>query len=228
MDQSELFFKKSWHEVQGEIAEACKRAQRQPSEVRLLAVSKKQSLEKIKLLYKFGQRDFGENYLQELVEKKASLSQSCPDIRWHFIGRIQSNKAAKIASCFMVHSVGSIRQAEALNIHAQQVLPVLLQVNLDSAQSRNGFGIDDICAALLDFACLDKLQIRGLMAILPLNSDLPPRFYFDLMRKKRDELETQTGLKLPDLSMGMSADFSEAIAYGATWIRLGTKLFGER
>lgn len=215
-------------EIRIEITKICEKNGRKSDDVKLLAVSKFQSAKKIKELYDQGQRDFGENYLQELETKKALLAESCPDIRWHFIGHIQSNKAAKISQAFMVHSVGSIRHAEALNKSSDKLLPILLQLNLDEQDQRNGFSLDSIHDELFSMASLSNLHIQGLMAVLPLHSTKSPAHWFKLIKDTRDELERKSGLALPELSMGMSADYAEAIACGATWIRLGSLIFGAR
>lgn len=218
----------NWHRTQEQIKIASLAAGRSASEVNLLAVSKHQPIEKIIALYQLGQRHFGENYAQELLNKRTVLVQECPDIHWHFIGHIQTNKAMPITECFMVHSVGSIRHARALNSCTKNRLPILLQLNLDDALSRNGFGGTDIEDAVGEISLLPRLELRGLMAVLPLASVHSVEFWFQAVREIRNQLEISSGIKLPDLSMGMSADFNEAIAHGATWIRLGSSLFGAR
>jgi pyridoxal phosphate enzyme (YggS family) len=214
--------------IQSRIKEAAKCVGRDPDEVNLLAVSKGQSIGAIRELYAHGQRDFGENYAVEMAKKQQALSNDCPDIRWHFIGNIQTNKARLIAQTYMVHSVSNIRQAKAIALHRVTPLPVLLQVKLIEQPNRSG-AVGSELDELLRFVLSQKhLDVRGLMAVLPIDSTKSPSAWFSDVKQCRDQLQAACRVELSDLSMGMSADFEAAIAQGATWVRIGTALFGPR
>lgn len=198
------------------IQAACKRVGRPRSSVHLLAVSKGQSPQKIQDLYALGQRDFGENYAEELSTKMRVLKEVC----WHFIGQIQSNKIKQIAQAHWVHSLASLKHAKLLAEHTpHERLKVFLQVNLSAEPRRGGVLSADLHALAQAVMQIPKLELKGLMAILPLHPKYPPAYWFQLMQslQKPQYLE---------LSMGMSDDFEEAIAHEATWIRLGVALFG--
>lgn len=189
---------------------------------KILAVSKGQSLEKIKVLYAQGQRDFGENYAEELAQKQKALKADCPDIKWHFIGRIQSNKTKLIAQANYVHSLASLKHADLL---AQQTphefLPVFIQLNLSGEAHRSGVLVSELSGLARSVQTIPKLKLIGLMAILPLNTGKPDSYWFAQMQALKNP-------EYPELSMGMSDDYKEAINFGATWIRLGTAIFGPR
>jgi pyridoxal phosphate enzyme (YggS family) len=229
--------------LKGEIAEAADRCGRKKEDVRLLAVSKGQSTEKIQAAYAAGHRDFGENYAQELKAKMEALSPACPNIRWHFIGRIQSNKAGVIARTHLVHSVASIEHALALarrreNVAAQksagtgdsgEALPILLQVNLVGEEAKGGFAPNALRKTIEALSAEKTLKVQGLMAIPPLETSAADAArFFEGVARLRDGLEAGLNLDLPELSMGMSQDFPAAIAQGATWVRVGTAIFGPR
>lgn len=186
--------------------------------VHLLAVSKGQDSEKIKALYDLGQRNFGENYAEEFKTKQEALKISCPEIHWHFIGQIQSNKIKIISQAHYVHSLSDLRHAQLLAQHTPHAeLLVFIQVNLAREKHRGGVfpeQIADLANAILD---IPKLKLIGLMTILPLHGESKHWFR---------QMQTLQNPSYPELSMGMSGDYQEAIAHGATWIRLGTALFG--
>jgi pyridoxal phosphate enzyme (YggS family) len=204
-----------------EIAAACRQAGRDPSHARLLAVSKLQPADKIREAYAFGQRDFAENYLQEAVAKQREL-RDLADIRWHFIGRIQSNKAKALAENFYaVHSVDRLALLEKLR--GNQPLKVFLQLNIAEETSKAGAQVNELEALLQAALCCSHLQVAGLMLMPPLQSTLEQaENYFRIAQN----LTAQWQLK--ELSMGTSHDYKLAIAYGATWVRIGTDLFGSR
>ena len=183
----------------------------------LLAVSKGRSADEIAELYALGQRDFGENYALEMKEKQHVLSKRCSDIRWHFIGQIQTNKARIIASSFMVHSVSSLKHAQVLArfVVDGKKLPILIQINFDKAIHRGGIAPENLSKLKQEIKSIPNLELRGLMTVLPLHGVVTD--YFAQMRDLRGEL--------PELSMGMSADFESALAYESTWIRIGRALF---
>ncbi len=184
----------------------------------VLAVSKGQPLSKIEALYNQGQRDFGENYASEMIRKMDALAEKCPDIRWHFIGQIQSNKIKQIARANVIQSISKIKQIDAIaqgTFHAK--LGVFIQVNLDRDPTRGGALPEEIPALKEAILKQPKLKLMGLMTITPL--------------ERGDWFKVMKSLQLsdyPELSMGMSDDYEEAIKHGATWVRLGTALFGPR
>ncbi len=197
----------------------------------LIGASKRQPLERVESAYAEGLRCFGENRVQEAAEKIPRLA---PDIDWHLIGPLQSNKAARAARLFStVHSVDRLKIARALDFHANsanRTLRCFLQVNLGDEPSKAGFSATQILerATLEPLLQLERLNILGLMAIPPLANDgATARHWFrelaTLSRKVQQEFATG-----PGLSMGMSSDFEIAIEEGATHIRLGSTLFGER
>ena len=215
-------------ELRERIAEAARRARRDPAAIRLLLASKTQPPAAIRAAWNAGARDFGENYVQEAVSKRAELS-DLADLRWHLIGHLQSNKAKIAAPSFvLIHSIDSARLADALS-RAQPLPRVrgLVEVNLGDEASKSGVRADAV-AALLD-AVRDKIEIDGLMTIPP-PTPTPElaRHFFARLRQVRDRLAVQTGLALSELSMGMTDDFEIAIEEGATIVRVGRAVFGER
>ncbi|EIK54910.1 TIM-barrel fold family protein [Stutzerimonas stutzeri TS44] len=213
--------------VAARIREAAQAAQRDPATVGLLAVSKTQPASAVREAFAAGLGDFGENYLQEALEKQALLADL--PLTWHFIGPIQSNKTKAIAEHFAwVHSVDRLKIAERLSDQRPAHLPplnVCLQVNVSDEQSKSGCSESEARELAAAIAALPRLRLRGLMCI-PAPSDDPAvqRAAFARLRRLRDEL----GADLDTLSMGMSQDLEAAIAEGATWVRIGTALFGAR
>jgi pyridoxal phosphate enzyme (YggS family) len=208
--------------------------QKQCSPARILAVSKLQSEEKIRALYAEGQRDFAENYVQELLQKQERLK-DLKDIRWHFIGHLQRNKVKNIVGRVeLMHSLDSIELAETLDHQAeklQQPQKVLIEVNLAGEQSKSGFGEDEVRQFWSLLCKFPHLEIRGLMTMPPLAEDPETaRPYFRRLKSLRDELNSTTPPPhaLSELSMGTSGDYAVALQEGATIVRLGTILFGER
>lgn len=212
------------------IAEAEQRFGRAPGSVALLAVSKTQPAQAIRAAYELGQRDFGENYLQEALSKREQLG-DLPLI-WHFIGPIQSNKTKSIAENFdWVHSVDRVKIAERLSAQRPPELPplnVCVQVNVSGEASKSGVAPEEAAALAAAVARLPRLRLRGLMTIPAPAADFerqraPLRRLRELLERLRDE-----GYALDTLSMGMSDDLEAAIAEGATLVRIGTALFGAR
>ena len=205
-------------------------ANRDPAEVRLLAVSKKQSLEKIREAYAAGQRDFGENFVQEGVEKLEAMAKD--DLTWHFIGHLQSNKTRVVAEYFdWVHTIDKFKTARRLSDQRPDDLPPLnlcLQVNVDDEESKSGVtpeALPELAAACRD---LPNIRLRGLMCLPAIRENLDEqRIPFAVLRKLAEKLRTG-GVDTDTLSMGMTADFRAAILEGATIVRIGTALFGER
>lgn len=216
--------------VRKRIATAAMASGRDPGEVRLLAVSKTKPLAMIREAYDAGQRDFGENYLQELVKKAEALTE-LSDIRWHMIGHLQTNKAKLAARhASVVHTVDSQRLAEALGQRRAELarpLPVLIEVNIGGEAQKAGCTPNDVGDLLTTVEREPWLELRGLMTVPPFSDDPAiAQRCFENLRALRDAHGGQQ--RLPELSMGMSDDLEQAIAAGATLVRVGTAIFGAR
>jgi pyridoxal phosphate enzyme (YggS family) len=220
-----------YRDLVARIAKLAADSGRSADQVALVAVSKTQPAEAIADLYALGHRDFGENYVQELVEKAEALRERCPGIRWHFIGHLQTNKVkALVPHVHVVHSVDSERLAleldkrwRALRGEETQPLPCFVEVNIDDEPSKSGVPASQ--APVLAHAiaqCCPSLKLRGLMAIPAVSSSAAP---FAALRELEQRCRPSTH---GALSMGMSGDFEVAIAQGATHVRVGTALFGPR
>ncbi|WP_122460834.1 YggS family pyridoxal phosphate-dependent enzyme [Pseudomonas viridiflava] len=202
-------------------------AQRDPASVGLLAVSKTKPSSALREAYAAGLRDFGENYLQEALGKQGELADL--PLCWHFIGPIQSNKTRAIAENFAwVHSVDRLKIAQRLSEQRPEGLEPLnicIQVNVSGEASKSGCTPEDLPALAAAISALPRLKLRGLMAIPePTEDQAEQAAAFAAVRTLQDQL----GLPLDTLSMGMSHDLEAAIAQGATWVRIGTALFGAR
>jgi len=216
--------------VNARIAKACAAAGRNPAAVALLAVAKTFPAAALREAHAAGQRAFGENYLQEALAKQAELADL--DLEWHFIGPLQSNKTRPVAERFAwVHSVERLRIAERLADQRPAALPplnVCVQVNVSGEASKSGCAPDEAPALCRAVAALPRLRLRGLMAIPePTQDSALARRRFAVLRQLRDRLNGE-GLALDTLSMGMSDDLEAAIMEGATIVRVGTAIFGER
>jgi PLP dependent protein len=216
--------------IQQRIRAACERAGRDPESVHLLAVSKNHPPETIQEAVNLGLTLFGENKVQE-AKAKIPL---CPGrARWHFIGHLQSNKCRDAVHLFkMIHSVDSLSLAEEINKRAEQfakTMPVLLEVNVAGESSKFGYNPERLLAELVQINALPKIEIHGLMTIAPW-SDNPEKVrpVFRKLRELKQQCEQILGAPLPHLSMGMTGDFEVAIEEGATFVRIGTALFGPR
>ena len=219
-------------QVRQRIAQACSRAQRDVQSVTLLAVSKTFGPEAVREAHAAGQRAFGENYVQEALAKMEALGSLRESTRWHLIGPLQSNKTREVAAAFdWVHTIDRLKIAERLSAHRLAHLPplqVCLQVNVSGEASKSGVLPSEVAALALAVSALPNLRLRGLMAIPePLEGFEAQRAPHRLLRALLDELRAQ-GLELDTLSMGMSADLEAAIAEGATIVRVGSAIFGER
>jgi PLP dependent protein len=217
--------------VRSRIRQAALAAGRDPDAVTLVAVTKAKTAEDIRLAATAGVTDFGENYLQEALAKKARLTDLSPI--WHFIGRIQSNKTRDIAAGFdWVHSVDRLEVARRLSeqrpFHAPP-LNLCIQVALLPEASKGGVAPMALAALAAEVAGLPRVRLRGLMCVPPQLQPSPAaeRLVFTRLRNLLEDLKAG-GLNLDTLSMGMSADFESAIAAGATMVRIGTALFGNR
>jgi pyridoxal phosphate enzyme (YggS family) len=204
-------------QVREKMARACARAGRAESSVKLVAVSKSQPLEKLRAAAAAGQLAFGENYAQELRDKSAEL----PGMEWHFLGALQTNKAKLVAGrAALIHTCDRLALAQEIAKRAPAGQRVLLEVNVGREPQKAGVLPEDAPALLAQVRALPGLRCEGLMCIPPLEQD--PRPHFRALR------ELAARLQLPELSMGMSADYEIAIEEGATLVRVGTAIFGER
>lgn len=216
--------------IRQRIAAACARAGRDPASVTLLAVTKTHPPEVVREAAAAGLVLFGENKVQEA---KAKIPQCPGRLHWHMIGHLQTNKCRETVELFeMVQSVDSLHLAEELNRRAEQAaktLPILLEVNIVGEASKFGYKPEQLLAEFAQLNRLPRLEVHGLMT-LPPYSPLPEkaRPVFRRLRELKEQCEQVLGAPLPHLSMGMSGDFEVAIEEGATLIRLGTALFGER
>ncbi len=216
-----------WHAVKARVDAACERASRDPASVTIVAVSKTHPAEAVRAAAAAGATDFGENYAQELVAKR----DACGDVRWHFIGRLQRNKAKLVAGkVVLVHAVDSVELGHELAKRAAGVLqPVLISVNVAGEDTKGGVApaaVPDLSRAL---AAIDGLRLDGLMTMPPPADDPEAsRPCFVALRDLRDRTQDALGRALPVLSMGMSGDYEVAIACGATHVRIGTAIFGTR
>ena len=211
-------------EVRERVAQAARRSLRTPDSVRLVLASKTQPPEAIRAAYDAGAREFGENYVQEALGKRVRLT-DLASIRWHLIGHLQTNKArAAVENFDLIHSLDSQRLAGALaRARSTPPVAVLIEVNLGGEETKTGVGPDEV-EQLLETA-RGKLDVRGLMVIPPPRDS---RGYFVRLRELRDRLAASTGIGLSELSMGMTDDFEVAIEEGATIVRVGRAIFGER
>ena len=224
------FIKSNLLAIDQRIAQAATDADRPLSDVTMIAASKTQPAEIIESAYKAGVRDFGENYLDEALSKRQSLS--LPDARWHFIGRIQSNKTKLIAQNFdWVHTIDRLKIAQRLSTQkteAKAPLNILIQVNIDSDPAKAGAHPDQVVPLIEQIEPLSNLALRGLMTILDPKSK--PATSYQSMAQLFTDIRSQIhpDTQWDTLSMGMSGDMAEAIAAGATHVRIGTALFGPR
>jgi hypothetical protein len=212
------------------IARAAQDCGRDPNSILLLAVSKRKPASDIRLAYACGQRDFGENYLQEALGKMQELDDL--DICWHFIGTIQSNKTRSIAESFdWVHCIDRLKIATRLSEQrpaGREPLNACIQINLDDESSKAGIDLDELPALAVSIADLPGIRLRGLMAIPAPRTDYADQcLAFARMADALAALRQQ-GLDCDTLSMGMTADMEAAIARGSTLVRIGTAIFGER
>jgi len=216
------------------ISHAAMRAGRDPSVVHMLAVTKTVNAQDVKEAAEAGLRMFGENRVQEARDKIPLLQSMLPDMtmQWHLIGNLQKNKAKYAVQLFdLIHTVDSIELADILDKEAQKIgkiQDVLVQVKLSSEETKHGAAEADAPALAMHISSLENLRLRGLMTIPPFfENPEEARPYFRKLKLIRDNIEAQ-GIRLPELSMGMSHDFETAIEEGATIVRIGTAIFGQR
>ena len=213
--------------IEQKINQACKDFARARNDVKLIAVSKTKPSSLIKQAYDCGQKSFGENYLQEALNKIDQLQGLA--IEWHFIGSIQSNKAKIIAGNFSwVHSVASLKVAKLLSKHSKHTLNICLQVNLEDEVSKSGLNANETLQLALNIKDLDNIRLRGLMAIPKPTKDFQQQIkQFTKVKTLFEQLKLN-GFSLDTMSMGMSSDFVAAIASGSTMLRIGSDIFGKR
>lgn len=216
--------------IGAEIAGDCQQFSRDSASVSLLAVSKRHPAESIREAYQAGQRAFGENYVQEMIEKSQALSDL--DIQWHFIGPLQSNKTKDVAAvASWVHTIDRLKIARRLSEQRPQTLPplnVCLQVNINNEASKSGVSLAELGKLAEAVSELPNLALRGLMAIPEATQDTQTqRQNFRTLADAQAQLN-EAGFQLDTLSMGMSGDMDAAIAEGATIVRIGTAIFGQR
>ena len=228
------------HQVQDRIARACARAGRDPSDVTLVAVSKTFPAEVIGEAYRLGLRDFGENRVQEATEKIPNIQSRTPNLQWHLVGHLQSRKAREAVDLFdVIHSVDSLKLADKLGRlcrEAGRVMPILLECNVSGEETKYGFSVARAedksrwMAEVEAILALPGVRVEGLMTVAPIAADAEDaRPVFRALRQLRDELAArfpQAGWRR--LSMGMTDDFEVAIQEGATIVRIGRAIFGER
>jgi PLP dependent protein len=226
-------FKDRYRKLRERITEASRRAGRDPATVKLIAVTKSVPVETIREAAAQGCTVFGENRVQEAIGKMEVLR--AEELEWHLIGPLQSNKVKSVAGRFsLIHSIDRLEVAERLDRLVRErelVQPVLLEVNVGGERTKHGFDPDDLIAAAQRMGCLTGLRLVGLMAIPPpAKSPEQSRPHFRFLKELASRIERQNiaGVRMRELSMGMSADFETAIEEGATMVRIGTALFGPR
>lgn len=215
------------------IQEACKRAGRVADEVTLIAVSKTKPFCMIEEAYQSGMRDFGENKPQEMRDKSGQAE--VDDIRWHMIGSLQINKIKYVVgTACLIHSVDSVKLAEAIEKEAAKKnlrTEILLEVNMAEEESKHGFTASEVAEAIREIATMPHLKIRGLMTVAPYTEFAEEnRIYFRKMKELLVDINAKNidNVFMDILSMGMSSDYEVAIEEGATMVRIGTGIFGER
>ena len=224
--------KENLNRVQENIRNACARAGRKEDEVTLIAVSKTKPVSMLEEAYALGVRDFGENKVQELVDKAGQLPE---DIRWHMIGHLQRNKVKYIIDkVYLIHSVDSLRLAEEISKEAVKhgvTANILIEVNVAGEESKFGVSREDTPGLIEEISRLPAIQVRGLMTIAPFVEKAEDnriifnallKLYVDISRKNIDNVH------MDFLSMGMTGDYEVAVEEGATFVRVGTGIFGER
>ncbi len=221
---AEMDITRNLRDVERRIAQAAQRAGRSPAEITIVAVTKGLTAQAIEAALEAGIRHIGENRVQEARGKIARLSNLQPCPTWHMVGHLQTNKVKTAVEIFdIIHSIDSLRLAEALSGRARNTIPVLLQVNISGEEPKSGFSEAELPKAAEDVARLSMLKVKGLMTIAPLVSD--PEEVRPIFRRLR---ELRDSLGLEHLSMGMSDDFEVAVGEGATMVRIGRAIFGER
>lgn len=224
--------KENLTEVEAKIEQACKNAGRDRDEVTLIAVSKTKPVTMLQEIYEQGIRCFGENKVQEMVEKYEEMPK---DIKWHMIGHLQRNKVKYIIDkASLIHSVDSYRLAEEINIQAKKknvVMPILIEVNIAKEDSKFGIYTEDSIQLVDEISKLENIAVKGLMTIAPYVEDPEEnRQYFRNIKQLSVDITNKNidNVSMDILSMGMTGDYTVAIEEGATMVRVGTGIFGAR
>lgn len=219
-------------EVENKITEACKKANRSREDITLIAVSKTKPVSMLQEVYDLGIRDFGENKVQELTDKVPEMPE---DIRWHMIGHLQRNKVKQVIDkAVLIHSVDSIRLAETIEWEAAKkdiIVHILLEVNVAEEDSKFGLKVNEVIPAIEQIATMPHIRIEGLMTIAPfVENPEENRTVFKRLQKLSVDITKKNidNVNVNILSMGMTNDYQVAIEEGATMIRVGTGIFGER
>lgn len=235
IEATEQELKDNIQRVRSRIAAAAERAGRDTADVKLVAVTKTVPAYRVREAWELGLRDFGENRVQEAVEKiPLVLPEGQSEIHWHMIGHLQRNKVKYVIPLFeLIHSVDSVRLAREIDKragYADTVMPVLLEVNVAGEASKYGFAPDAVADAVPQIAERPHVEVRGLMTVAPLAEDPETvRPHFRRLRGLRDQLADQfSDIDWHHLSMGMTDDFEIAVEEGATLVRVGRAIFGER
>ena len=221
-------------DIRAQLAAAARKSGREPDEVRLIAISKTHPASVIKQACQLGATDFGENRVQEAEGKIAEIGRE--KVRWHLVGHLQANKARRAVSLFdVIHSIDTLELAKRLDRlcveESKDTLPVLIQVDLGHEETKSGVDESELTHLVEGLGRLTRLKLIGLMTLPPFSDDPEQsRPYFRRLRELRDELNQRGafGERTGELSMGMSHDFQVAIEEGATMVRIGTAIFGER
>ena len=219
-------------QVQKNIEKACGRVERDPREVMLIAVSKHKPVSALEEAYQCGMRDFGENKVQELVEKAEVLPK---DIRWHMIGHLQRNKVKYIVDkVYLIHSVDSLRLAEEISKEALKknvMVDILVEVNVAKEETKFGSTMEEASELVRQIAALPGIRVKGLMTIAPfVENPEENREYFSKLKQLAVDIEHKNidNVSMRVLSMGMTGDYEVAVEEGASYVRVGTGIFGER
>jgi pyridoxal phosphate enzyme (YggS family) len=219
--------------VHERIKKAADDCHRPVDSIHLIAVSKTMPAEIVKEAIEAGVTDLGENYIQEAREKVNTLATS--QVNWHYIGHLQSNKAKYAVRLFdLIHSVDSLKLAQELNKHAQKndkIQSILVQVNVAREESKSGVYVENTIELLNNISQLANISVKGLMTMPPyFNAPEKVRPFFAALRELRDRIRAEgiSNIAMDELSMGMTGDFEAAIEEGATMVRIGTAIFGER
>lgn len=218
--------------VHERIREACRKAGRDPGEVTLIAVGKTKPADLLMEAYRAGERVFGENKVQEILEKETQMPS---DVRWHMIGHLQRNKVRQVIDkAELIHSVDTVRLAETIQIEAEKkglVVPVLIEVNIGGEESKYGAAPDNVLFMARAISEMKNVRVRGLMTIAPYVEDPEDnRVLFARMKELGEEIRKKgiSNIRMDILSMGMTNDYEVAIQEGATMVRVGTGIFGSR
>ena len=228
----DTYVKENFQSVEARIQAACDRAGRSRKEVTLIAVSKTKPVEMLQTIYDAGSRDFGENKVQEMCDKSEQLP---TDIRWHMIGHLQTNKVKYIVGrVSLIHSVDSLHLAQEIEKQAAKldvIVPILIEVNIAEEESKFGIHKEETISLVREVAALPHIRIQGLMTIAPyVENPEDNRAYFRGIKQLSVDIarENIDNVSMDCLSMGMTGDYEVAIEEGATMVRVGTGIFGER